>query len=523
MIAKLKRALARVIRLGIRVRADDAERRVARLRADPGGGRRGGRASATHIEFAVYGERRAPRRRRAVPGDALVGVTPSRSPTAGQTALARAPGAGDRSARSPSARRGSPAARRPRHRPGPAFGRGSHPTTRLCLELLLERAAGAAGRLGLRAAACSRSPRRASGSTRSSAVELDSGRAWRSRVNAAATASHVARQSSTWRRARRGRRPSSRTSRLALLAACRRTAPAGAGCADRVRPARRARPTSWLRGLRRRSGSSSASAASATAGRRSVLERARDPARGAASPREHAEARARRADGARPRRPGGARGRASTSSTCSTARRASCPSSATSRPRPAPRWSTSSTSEVPDDGATWQHVPRADRRRAGCGCGRRGTTPREGALDVVIEPGQAFGTGSHATTRLYARAAGRARPGGRARRLGLRQRRARDRGREARLGARCWRATSSPSRSRRRARARAVNGVSLEVSRCDVRQGGPCGADRARQPRPAAAARGRRAPDRAARAADHLRPELRRGRTRSSPRSPAAA
>ena len=56
-----------------------------------------------------------------------------------------------------------------------------------------------------------------------------------------------------------------------------------------------------------------------------------------------------------------------------------------------------------------------------------------GALDVVIEPGQAFGTGSHATTRLSLELLVELAAGRRDRGLGLRERRARDRRREARL------------------------------------------------------------------------------------------
>lgn len=57
-----------------------------------------------------------------------------------------------------------------------------------------------------------------------------------------------------------------------------------------------------------------------------------------------------------------------------------------------------SSSEV-DDGASWRDWHRpvdagAVRVRAPW------AEPRPGALDIVIEPGQAFGTGGHATTRL---------------------------------------------------------------------------------------------------------------------------
>jgi ribosomal protein L11 methyltransferase len=98
--------------------------------------------------------------------------------------------------------------------------------------------------------------------------------------------------------------------------------------------------------------------------------------------------------------------------------------------------------------------------------------PREGALDVLIEPGQAFGTGSHATTRLTLEllverpADGALADWGcgsgvlaiAAAKLGWGPVLACDIERESVAAAR---------------EAAAANGVTVEVSRCDVRRGGP--------------------------------------------------
>jgi ribosomal protein L11 methyltransferase len=59
-----------------------------------------------------------------------------------------------------------------------------------------------------------------------------------------------------------------------------------------------------------------------------------------------------------------------------------------------------STSELPDD---WDERWRSFHAALDVGALRvrpPWEPPREGALDVVIDPGQAFGTGSHPTTRL---------------------------------------------------------------------------------------------------------------------------
>ena len=98
--------------------------------------------------------------------------------------------------------------------------------------------------------------------------------------------------------------------------------------------------------------------------------------------------------------------------------------------------------------------------------------PREGALDVLIEPGQGFGTGSHATTRLSLELLVELVPEGLIADWGC--------GSgilaiaAAKLGwgpvLACDIEPESVAETQESAR---VNGVSLEVSRCDVRQGGP--------------------------------------------------
>ena len=98
--------------------------------------------------------------------------------------------------------------------------------------------------------------------------------------------------------------------------------------------------------------------------------------------------------------------------------------------------------------------------------------PRDGALDVVIEPGQAFGTGSHATTRLTLELLTRLPPAGALADWGC--------GSgvlaiaAAKLG---WAPVLACDIERESVEATLegaqANGVIVEVTRCDVRQGGP--------------------------------------------------
>ncbi|MDA0173735.1 50S ribosomal protein L11 methyltransferase [Solirubrobacter taibaiensis] len=97
---------------------------------------------------------------------------------------------------------------------------------------------------------------------------------------------------------------------------------------------------------------------------------------------------------------------------------------------------------------------------------------RDGALDVVIEPGQGFGTGSHATTRLSLELLVELTPEGPIADWGC--------GSgilaiaAAKLG---WDPVLAcdiePESVTETADSARANGVTVEVSRCDVRQGGP--------------------------------------------------
>ena len=98
--------------------------------------------------------------------------------------------------------------------------------------------------------------------------------------------------------------------------------------------------------------------------------------------------------------------------------------------------------------------------------------PPRGALDVVIDPGQAFGTGSHATTRLTLELLTTLEPDGALADWGC--------GSgvlaiaAAKLGWSPVLACDIERESVEAARENAaVNGVTVEVSRCDVRHGGP--------------------------------------------------
>jgi ribosomal protein L11 methyltransferase len=131
-----------------------------------------------------------------------------------------------------------------------------------------------------------------------------------------------------------------------------------------------------------------------------------------------------------------------------------------------------STTELPDDwGQNWRsfHKPID---LPGLRVRPPWESPLEGALDVVIEPGQAFGTGSHATTRLTLELLASLPPAGALADWGC--------GSgvlaiaAAKLGwtpvLACDVEPESVSATREGALA---NRVSVEVTRCDVRQGGP--------------------------------------------------
>ena len=138
-----------------------------------------------------------------------------------------------------------------------------------------------------------------------------------------------------------------------------------------------------------------------------------------------------------------------------------------------------STAELPDGwGEDWRsfHKP-VDIGDARAGARRFAFAPpweprSPGALDVVIEPGQAFGTGSHATTRLTLELLASLEPSGALADWGC--------GSgvlaiaAAKLGwAPVLACDVEPESVAATVEGARANGVTVEVTRCDVRQGGP--------------------------------------------------
>jgi ribosomal protein L11 methyltransferase len=131
-----------------------------------------------------------------------------------------------------------------------------------------------------------------------------------------------------------------------------------------------------------------------------------------------------------------------------------------------------STSELPDD---WDQRWRAFHRPLDVGPLRvrpPWAPERPGALDVVIDPGQAFGTGAHASTRLTLELLTQLEPAGALADWGC--------GSgvlavaAAKLGwAPVLACDVEPASLAATREAAQGNGVTVEVSRCDVRRGGP--------------------------------------------------
>ena len=178
------------------------------------------------------------------------------------------------------------------------------------------------------------------------------------------------------------------------------------------------------------------------------------------------------------------------------------------RPRAAASW-TSPRPSVPDDWADrWVDFHRPIEVGGRIGVRPSWWDPQEGLIDVVVDPGRAFGTGGASDHPPVPRAAGRAR-GGRgghraARRLGHRLGCARDRRRPSSAGARSPAATASAPRWRRPGPTPRPTGSSWRSSGVDVREDPPplaptvvanLTAQSARGLRPSPAARRRRPGD----------------------------
>ena len=182
--------------------------------------------------------------------------------------------------------------------------------------------------------------------------------------------------------------------------------------------------------------------------------------------------------------------------------------------------------QVADDWAErWQqfHEPVlvGPARRPALGPPAVGGAAAAGAIDLVIDPGQAFGTGAHPTTRLSLELMLGLEPGGLVRRPRLRLGRAGDRGGQARLRAgdggrpRAGRAGGHAGQ-----RGRQRRGARPRRARQPARRAAAAGRHRGRQPdAPAAADAWRPRMDAAARRADRCPGCSTRRRTRWRRRS----